>query len=201
MAQAASGTKIKKKKKSVLKRARQSVEKEAINRANRTQVRTIMRRLRTALSEGDVKTSSDLLKPALSALDHAIAKGVLHENTGNRYKSRLALSFNSGFAFSLFSGRAVIITVLLTVAVAVLAVVVARVRTVPQAIGGGLVLGGAVGNLSERLISGHHGQVADFITLTHWPTFNLADACVTVGVVVVAITLVLGGAQAQHAKP
>jgi small subunit ribosomal protein S20 len=95
MAQAASGTKIKKKKKSVLKRARQSVEKEAINRANRTQVRTIMRRLRTALSEGDVKTSSDLLKPALSALDHAIAKGVLHENTGNRYKSRLALSFNS----------------------------------------------------------------------------------------------------------
>ena len=64
----------------------------------------------------------------------------------------------------------------------------------PQAIGGGLVLGGAVGNLSERLISGHHGQVADFITLTHWPTFNVADACVTVGVVVVAITLVLGGA-------
>ena len=93
MAQAASGTKVKKKKKSVLKRARQSVEKEAINRANRTQVRTIMRRLRAALSAGDVKASSDLLKPALSALDHAIAKGVLHENTGNRYKSRLALSF------------------------------------------------------------------------------------------------------------
>jgi lipoprotein signal peptidase len=42
--------------------------------------------------------------------------------------------------------------------------------------------------------------VADFITLTHWPTFNLADACVTVGVVVVAIALVLGGAQGQHAK-
>jgi len=113
----------------------------------------------------------------------------------------LALSFNSGFAFSLFSGRAVVITVLLSVAVVVLAVVVARVRTVPQAVGGGLVLGGAAGNLSERLVSGHHGQVADFITLTHWPTFNLADACVTVGVVVVAITLVLGGAPAQHAKP
>jgi signal peptidase II len=113
----------------------------------------------------------------------------------------LALSFNSGFAFSLFSGRAVVITVLLSVAVVVLAVVVARVRTVPQAVGGGLVLGGAAGNLSERLVSGHHGQVAEFITLTHWPTFNLADACVTVGVVVVAITLVLGGAQAQHAEP
>jgi lipoprotein signal peptidase len=43
-----------------------------------------------------------------------------------------------------------------------------------------------------RLISGHHGQVADFLTLTHWPTFNLADACVTVGVVVLAIALVVG---------
>jgi lipoprotein signal peptidase len=37
--------------------------------------------------------------------------------------------------------------------------------------------------------------VADFITLSHWPTFNLADACVTVGVVVLAIALVLGGSR------
>jgi signal peptidase II len=112
----------------------------------------------------------------------------------------LALSFNSGFAFSIFSGRAVLITVLLCVAVVVLAVVVARVRTMPQAIGGGLVLGGAAGNLSERLVSGHHGQVADFITLTHWPTFNLADACVTLGVVVLAVALALGGAQSRPAS-
>ena len=56
----------------------------------------------------------------------------------------------------------------------------------PQAVGGGLVLGGGVGNLSERVVSGHHGLVADFITLSHWPTFNVADACITVGVVVLA---------------
>ena len=49
----------------------------------------------------------------------------------------LALTFNSGFAFSLFSGRAVIITVLLCVGVVVLAWVVAQVRTVPMAVGGG----------------------------------------------------------------
>ncbi|HEX3793264.1 MAG TPA: signal peptidase II [Acidimicrobiales bacterium] len=105
----------------------------------------------------------------------------------------LALSFNSGFAFSLFTGRATAVTVLLCVGVAVLAVVVSRVRTLHQAVAGGLVLGGATGNLSERLFSNHAGQVADFITLSHWPTFNVADAGITVGVVVLAVGLVRRG--------
>ncbi|HWD54390.1 MAG TPA: signal peptidase II [Acidimicrobiales bacterium] len=105
----------------------------------------------------------------------------------------LALAFNSGFAFSLFSGRAVIITVLLCVGVVILAWVVARVRTVPLAVGGGLVLGGAVGNLSERIIGGNGGRVPDFITLDYWPTFNVADACVTIGVVIVIAALLFGG--------
>jgi signal peptidase II len=103
----------------------------------------------------------------------------------------LALSFNSGFAFSLFSGRALIVTVLLSVAVLVVAFIVSRARTMPQAVGGGLILGGAAGNLSERVVSGHHGQVADFITLSHWPTFNVADAGITVGVVVLVASLLL----------
>ena len=104
----------------------------------------------------------------------------------------LALTFNSGFAFSLFSGRAVVVTVLLCVGVAVLAWVVAQVRTLPLAIGAGLVLGGAVGNLSERIVGGHGGQVPDFITLDYWPTFNFADACVTVGVIIVIVALLFG---------
>ncbi len=102
----------------------------------------------------------------------------------------LALDFNSGFAFSLFAGRAVLVTFLLCLGVAVLAWVVSRVRTRLEAVGSGLVLGGAVGNLSERLVSdGHGGQVPDFITLTHWPTFNVADAAVTVGVIMVAVAM------------
>ncbi len=104
----------------------------------------------------------------------------------------LALAFNSGFAFSLFSGRAVIITVLLCVGVVLLGWVVAQVRTVPLAIGGGLVLGGAVGNLSERITGGNGGRVPDFITLNYWPTFNVADACVTIGVVIVVVALLFG---------
>jgi len=88
------GTKVKKKKKSVLKRAAQSRQRAGVNRANRTRVRTLMRRLRTAINAGDATASGNLLQPTLSAIDQAISKGVLHENTGNRYKSRLSLAFN-----------------------------------------------------------------------------------------------------------
>jgi small subunit ribosomal protein S20 len=87
-------TKVKKKKKSVLKRAAQSRQRAEVNRANRTRVRTLMRRLRTAITAGDATASGNLLHPTMSAIDQAIVKGVLHENTGNRYKSRLTLAYN-----------------------------------------------------------------------------------------------------------
>ncbi len=85
---------FKKKKKSVLKRAAQSHQRAEVNRANRTRVRTLMRRLRTAITAGDATAAGNLLHPTMSAIDQAITKGVLHENTGNRYKSRLTLAFN-----------------------------------------------------------------------------------------------------------
>ena len=88
-------TKVKKKKKSVLKRAAQSTARAEVNRANRTRVRTLMKRLRTAVSAGDATAAGNLLQPTLSAIDRAITKGVLHRNTGNRYKSRLAQAHNN----------------------------------------------------------------------------------------------------------
>src|SRR4029077_3557081 len=87
-------TKIKKKKKSVLKRAAQSHQRAKVNRANRTRVRTVVRRRRAAQTAGDATAAGNLLHPTMSAIDQAITKGVLHENTGNRYKSRLSLAFN-----------------------------------------------------------------------------------------------------------
>jgi small subunit ribosomal protein S20 len=87
-------TKVKKKKKSVLKRAAQSRQRAEVNRANRTRVRTMMKRLRTAITAKDATAAGNLLQPTMSAIDVAITKGVLHENTGNRYKSRLNLAFN-----------------------------------------------------------------------------------------------------------
>ena len=88
-------TKVKKRKKSVLKRAAQARQRADVNRANRTRVRTMMRRLRTAITAGDPTAAGNLLQPTMSAIDRAISKGVLHENTGNRYKSRLTLAFNA----------------------------------------------------------------------------------------------------------
>ena len=87
-------TKVKKKKKSVLKRAAQARQRAEVNRANRTAVRTLMKKLRGAISAGDKSTAGSLLNPTLSAIDQAISKGVLHENTANRYKSRLNLAYN-----------------------------------------------------------------------------------------------------------
>lgn len=88
------GTKVKKKKKSVLKRAAQSRQRAEVNRTNRTRVRSLIKKLRGAISAGDSNAAGNLFQPTLSAIDKAITKGVLHENTANRYKSRLSLAFN-----------------------------------------------------------------------------------------------------------
>src|SRR5260370_33960810 len=87
-------TKVKKKKKSVLKRAAQARQRAEVNRANRTRVRTLMKRLRTAITAGDPTAAGNLLHPTMSAIDRALSKGVLHENTGNRCKSRLSVALN-----------------------------------------------------------------------------------------------------------
>lgn len=98
----------------------------------------------------------------------------------------LALTYNSGAAFSLFTGAGWWLVPLVVVLVAAVAWLAWRTRSVLLSVGYGLVLGGAVGNLCDRLVRGHHGDVVDFVTLSHWPTFNVADACITAGIVVVA---------------
>jgi small subunit ribosomal protein S20 len=87
-------TKVKKRKKSVLKRAAQSIKRAAVNRANRTRVRTVIKSLRSAISAGDGAAANKLLSGTISSIDRAVAKGVLTKNTANRYKSRLALACN-----------------------------------------------------------------------------------------------------------
>jgi signal peptidase II len=102
----------------------------------------------------------------------------------------LNLTANSGAAFSLFTGATGAIVAIALVVIAVLGWVAWRSSTAGLSVGLGLILGGALGNLSDRLLRGHHGSVVDFITLTHWPTFNVADASITVGgILVVALSL------------
>jgi small subunit ribosomal protein S20 len=87
-------TKVKKRKKSVLKRAAQSIKRAAINRSNRTRVRSVIKSLRTAINAGDGAAATTLLSNTVSSIDRAVAKGILTKNTANRYKSRLALACN-----------------------------------------------------------------------------------------------------------
>jgi small subunit ribosomal protein S20 len=74
---------------SSLKRARQTERKTAVNRANRSRVRGVLREFREALAKGDVKAAQTLFRATVSALDKSAQKGVLHSNTVSRYKSRL----------------------------------------------------------------------------------------------------------------
>jgi len=91
MAQGAA-RKQKKKKKSVLKRIRQTIHRTEVNRANRSRVRTAIKKMRTTLAGGDVSSAEKLVSPTMAAIDNAIRLGALKENTGNRYKSRLTLA-------------------------------------------------------------------------------------------------------------
>jgi signal peptidase II len=71
---------------------------------------------------------------------------------------------------------------------AVLLVVGTRsVETPWAAVGLGLLVGGAVGNLADRLVGGHGGAVVDFIDLQWWPAFNVADAAITCGAVLLVV--------------
>ena len=74
---------------SSLKRARQTITRTAVNRANRSRVRTSLRDLREALVQGDVTAAQAQYRSTVSTLDKSVQKGILHDNTVSRYKSRL----------------------------------------------------------------------------------------------------------------
>ena len=93
---------------------------------------------------------------------------------------------NQGVAFGFLPGRHVAVTILIGVALAVLLVYFARHLTRPLIwLPTGLLVGGAVGNILDRI---RHGEVTDFIKLPlGWPPFNLADASITIGVVILIL--------------
>jgi signal peptidase II len=116
----------------------------------------------------------------------------------------LTLVMNPGLAFGLLGGVPAgwrwIVGVLSVAALAVLARVALRVLPAGSRldrIAIGLIFGGAIGNLIDRL---RFGAVVDFVDLHargyHWPAFNVADSAISVGVVVLTIRLLdLGGAK------
>ena len=94
----------------------------------------------------------------------------------------LELSYNPGVAFGVGRG----LSPALVAAGVMIVVAVVGFTTSLQSrlttLAAGLIAGGAVSNLSDRLARGHGGAVIDWIHLSHWPTFNVADSCIVIGV-------------------
>ncbi|WP_239144960.1 signal peptidase II [Actinoplanes couchii] len=114
----------------------------------------------------------------------------------------LSLLRNSGAAFSLGSDYTWIFPLITFVVVGVIGWMTLRLRSVPWGLSLGLVLGGAIGNLIDRLFRAPgplHGHVVDMISVfgpygEKFAVFNIADSCLTVGVVL-AVVLELTGRQ------
>ncbi len=99
----------------------------------------------------------------------------------------LRLAYNSGMAFSIGTGFTWAIAVVAFALVVALGWLARGSITAVGAVAFGLVLGGALGNLADRLFRGHHGQVVDFFYSGFWPTFNVGDASVVVGCALLAL--------------
>lgn len=152
------------------------------------------RRLVGPLGLGAVVVAVDQLTKHLAL--GALQDGRVVEVVGSL---QLRLFFNTGSAFSLGAGRGGLIGLL---AIAIVVVLVRSARSVPRGLGTvalGLVLGGAAGNLVDRGFRRGDGflggAVVDFVDLQWWPVFNVADAAIVVG----AVLLVVASIRADRA--
>jgi signal peptidase II len=112
----------------------------------------------------------------------------------------LDLARNSGAAFSLGTGFTVILTAVAAVVVVIILRTASRMHSVGWAVSLGLILGGALGNLSDRIFRAPgvgRGHVVDWISVfgpngEHWPIFNIADSAICCGAVLAAILALRG---------
>ncbi len=119
---------------------------------------------------------------AKAAIEHNLVIGQQVEVLG---PLELTLSHNRGVAFGLAGGGGFLLIAVGLLALGVVGWLFARDPTRPWMwVATGLVAGGALGNLTDRIRA---NAVTDFIDLPPWPPFNLADIAITVGVIVLVV--------------
>ena len=105
---------------------------------------------------------------------------------------KLDLVYNTGAAFSLATSKTLYLSVFAMAVAAGIFYFAARIDSTKWALALGTVLGGIFGNLSDRIFrspGGLQGAVVDWISIPHWPTFNIADSAVVVGIIsIVSLT-------------
>ncbi len=102
---------------------------------------------------------------------------------------------NSGAAFSIGENFTWVFTIVMAIVSVAIVVLSQRIRSAWWAVGLGLVFGGALGNLTDRLFrppSFGMGHVVDFISFPHFAIFNMADMAVVGGVIVICLLTLLG---------
>jgi signal peptidase II len=112
------------------------------------------------------------------------------------------LARNTGGAFSLFQAFTPVLAVVAAVVAGLLVRTVRRTHDTLLVVALSLVLGGAIGNLIDRVFRSPgflHGAVVDFVHIGRWPTFNVADSAITIGAVLVVIWSLRSTAREHHA--
>ena len=105
----------------------------------------------------------------------------------------LTLAKNSGAAFSLATGRAFLLATFAILVIATIGFWASRLTSRPWSLVLGLVLGGTLGNLTDRIFRAgpkrgmFQGQVIDWISIPHWPIFNLADSAIVIAAVMATV--------------
>lgn len=156
-----------------------------------------MRRLRLAAALNGKRIRAVLIGSAVVAADQLTkwwARAALADGDYDLIDGflRFYLVENRGSAFSLFRGGGPLLGLAALAAAAWLIKLAGRAETRLGLAALGLILGGAVGNLADRIFKAEgsplSGSVTDFIDFSFWPTFNLADSAITVGVVLLLWT-------------
>ena len=142
-----------------------------------------MRRLALAGTVAVVVLAADQVTKTWAV--HRLSHGPVHVV----WKLDFQLTYNTGSAFSFAQGWAPVLAGVAVVAVVALLAAVRRVRSTSLTVAMGLVVGGALGNLTDRVVRPHGGAVVDFVALHFWPTFNVADASIVVGALAAALLL------------
>jgi signal peptidase II len=124
---------------------------------------------------------------ALDAISKVIVVALLQDHAPIKVVGgllTLRVLRNSGAAFNIGNGMTYVFTVIATGVVVAILRYARRLRSLPWAVTLGLLLGGALGNLADRLLRSPgplRGHVVDWIELPHWPVFNLADSAIVCG--------------------
>lgn len=108
---------------------------------------------------------------------------------------RLNLVFNPGAAFSLGTSYTLVLTVIAVIAAIVVLRLARRVVSPLWAVGLGALLGGVLGNLTDRIFRAPgvgRGHVIDFLQLPNWPVFNIADICINVAAGIIVLQAIRG---------